>query len=227
MAGFTAKAAATYDDRIVTTVPGRSLLHALLGPMIESMLPPGTPAELSVLAAGAGTGTELVAMAEHHPGWRFTAVDPSDGMLAVARERAEARGFADRLRCHAVPMGDYVAAAPHDAAISVLVAQFLADNGDKQRYFEALHNALKPGAPLVLADWSGAEGTRLPAAYAAWLRAAGKGETEAQSIVRHVDASFHAVGEARLAALLDAAGFAPPVRFFQALDVHGVLTQRR
>lgn len=227
MAAFTAKAAATYDDRIVTTVPGRSLLHALLGPMIESALPPDAPADLSVLAAGAGTGTELAAMAEHHPDWRFTAVDPSDGMLAVARERAEAVGFGDRLDCHAVPMADYAAAAPHDAATSVLVAQFLADNGDKQRHFEALHAALKPGAPLVLADWSGADGERLLAAYAAWLRATGKGATEAQSIVRHVDAAFHAVGEARLAALLDAAGFGPPVRFFQALDVHGVLTRRR
>lgn len=81
MAIFTAEAAATYDDRIVTTVPGRSLLHALLGPMIDSALPPAAPAELSVLAAGAGTGTELVALAGQHPDWRFTAVDPSDAML--------------------------------------------------------------------------------------------------------------------------------------------------
>lgn len=227
MVAFTAKAAATYDARIVTTVPGRSLLHALLGPVLQSALPPDASAEQSVLAAGAGTGTELTALAQHHPHWRFTAVDPSDAMLALARERAEAAGFADRLSCHAVPMADYAATAPHDAAISLLVAQFLPDTGDKQRYFQALHDALKPGAPLVFADWSGADNERLRLAYAAWLQTTGKGETEAQSIVRHVNASFHSVSEPRLSDILGAAGFVPPVPFFQALDYRGFLTRRR
>ena len=150
MVKFTQNAAADYDGRIVRLVPGYGLLHELAACTVASLVPPDKPAD--ILVGGAGTGRELDDLAVRGPSWRFTAVDPSQPMLDAAVKRAEANGYAARLAVHAIDMQAYRTEASHDAAIALLAAQFVVDDGRRAAFVEAMARPLRSGAPLVLVD---------------------------------------------------------------------------
>ena len=88
---FPDAAAADYDRRILTLVPGYQFAQALLTATLAQTL----PNDATLLLAGCGTGSELAALATANAScWRFSAVEPSAGMLAAAR--AKAAGYAQR-----------------------------------------------------------------------------------------------------------------------------------
>ena len=223
MARFTPKAAAMYDTRILSLVPG----YALLQELVPALLGAAAPDEASILVSGAGTGGEIMALARQRPRWRFAAVDPAQPMLDVARERAAACGVADRISYHAVPLADYVAPSPHDAATSLLVAQFLPDDGAKATYFAALHRSLVDTAPLIIADLTARGADMALAAYRRWAILAGQSEKQSDTMLAHISSSFHPIDEGRLRDLLADLGFDPPQPFFRALDYCGYVTRRR
>ncbi|WP_302789468.1 methyltransferase domain-containing protein, partial [Escherichia coli] len=90
---FPDAAAADYDRRILTLVPGYQFAQALLTATLAQTL----PNDATLLLAGCGTGSELEALAAANASWRFSAVEPSAGMLAAARAKAEAAGYAPRV----------------------------------------------------------------------------------------------------------------------------------
>ncbi len=94
---FDEQQAATYDERFARLAPLRDSLHLLAGLVFEPL-----PADAHVLCVGAGTGLELLALAQRFPRWRFTAAEPSGPMLAICRQRAEASGIAARCALQAV-----------------------------------------------------------------------------------------------------------------------------
>ena len=91
-----AERARRYDQTARQILPGYEDLHN----MASSLLGVGLSENAHVLVVGAGTGMELLTLAEQHPQWRLTGVDPSVEMLAVARERLQARGWTDRVQLH-------------------------------------------------------------------------------------------------------------------------------
>src|SRR3546814_16464902 len=52
--------------------------------MTGLLLAERAPADGHILVLGAGGGSELKAMADAHPGWRFTGADPAAPMLDLA-----------------------------------------------------------------------------------------------------------------------------------------------
>ena len=77
--------APAYDQQWAKMAPLRECLQLLLGPVFGAL-----PGSARILCVGAGTGVEIEHLAGLHPGWRFTAVDPSAGMLEACRRRARA-----------------------------------------------------------------------------------------------------------------------------------------
>jgi len=76
--------AAGYDQRFAKLAPMKEALHLLLRLLFSEF-----PAEARILCVGAGTGAELLYLAQAFPQWRFTAVDPSAPMLDICRQRAQ------------------------------------------------------------------------------------------------------------------------------------------
>src|SRR3546814_7885165 len=67
------EAVARYTGGPKRFVPGLDGLHRMTGLLLAEPVPENA----YILVLGAGGGSELKAMAEAHPGWRFTGVDPA------------------------------------------------------------------------------------------------------------------------------------------------------
>lgn len=105
---------------------------------------------------------ELKALAEASPAWRFTGVDPSPEMLALA-----IRTLGD-LACRANLVQGFIESAPDiefDGATCLLTLHFLPLE-ERLRSFRELKRRLRPGAPLVTAHHSVSDA---PEEKLAWL----------------------------------------------------------
>lgn len=218
-----------YERRIRRLIPGYDVLHALTLGVLTSHLPPNA----RLLVVGAGTGEEVLRMGNEHPGWMFTAVDPAPEMLQRCRTRlagtsVESRVEFVRQRIDVLDDGALDSGTPYDAATSILVSHFLEEHELKQRFFRAISDRLKPGAPLVIADLCRPAGDQAAAMWTdAWrtvLRQNGGSESGVETTLRQVDDHVFPITEPKLTTLLDRAGFGRPDCFFQAYDWCGWCT---
>jgi tRNA (cmo5U34)-methyltransferase len=216
---------ASYDLVVQQLIPGYTSL-ARLSVALLSASPLASREGAAVLVAGCGTGAELLEADAQRPDWHLTAIDPSDEMLGVARQRLQNRGTIQWKRTTVEALA---AEAEFDGALSVLVLQSLPDDGTKLAFLTALARSLRPGGQLVLVDLMRPERSPLAAQVAeAWRRfqrASGVGGEAVDSSAQIQ--GFHPIGIARLSALVEAAGLSDPAPFFQALDFQGFLLQRR
>lgn len=113
------------------------------------LLAEDTPANAEVLVVGAGGGIELRHFAGAHDSWRFTGVDPSAQMLAVAR-----RTLGEFVpRCDLIEGTiDAAPAGPFDAASCLLTLHMVPDDGSKLATLKEIRARLRPGAPFVIVD---------------------------------------------------------------------------
>jgi tRNA (cmo5U34)-methyltransferase len=76
--------AADCDKRHAKFAPLFDALYLLVRQVLSEL-----PANARILCVGVGTGTELVALAEAFPQWRFTAVEPSAPVLNACHQRKQ------------------------------------------------------------------------------------------------------------------------------------------
>jgi len=214
-----------YDLIVQQLIPGYASLARLAVALLSASTLAARPGA-AVLVAGCGTGAELVEARAQRPDWQLTAIDASAAMVAAARARLGDAGIQWR-QARVEQLGEENRYA---GALSVLVLQALPDDGSKLAFLTALARSLQPGGQLVLVDRMAPERSALQAQVEAALlgfqRASGLVEATSESLVA-LSQGLHPIGEARLAALVAAAGFSDPARIFQALGYEGFLLQRR
>ena len=205
-------------------IPGYSSL-ARLSVSLLAGYPSLQPSGSQVLVVGCGTGAELREAQGLRPDWALTGVDPAASLLDEARRRLGTA--AQQVRWVDSRVEDLPGEASYGAAIAVLVLQELPDDGAKLAFLSALARLLQPGAPLVLVDvlagFGGMASGTTQQFQAALKRF--QGDANAQAVTPATP--LHLIGEARRSALLAAAGFSDPLRFYQALQVEGVVVQKR
>ncbi|HYG70445.1 MAG TPA: class I SAM-dependent methyltransferase, partial [Anaeromyxobacteraceae bacterium] len=128
---FDESQAASYDERYLKLAPMQKALH-----LVTQLALAELPFDARVLIVGAGTGAELLHLAAAFPGWRFTAVDPSEPMLRRCRLRADAAGLSARCRFHegavdTLPEEERA----FDGATALLVSQFVVDPEARRGFF--------------------------------------------------------------------------------------------
>jgi len=126
-----------YTERFTSHMPG---------PLMELA---NMPANSSVLDIGTGTGIIAIAVADKLTEGKVAGIDLSDGMLAMAAEKAKLKGLAER--CEFIKMDAEQLAFPDnyfDAAISLYALRHF-PNPD--RSVNEIYRVLKPGARIVVA----------------------------------------------------------------------------
>lgn len=217
--------AAAYDKTSESLAPFKSALHILMRSILREL-----PERAHVLCVGAGTGAELLFLADAFPNWEFTALDISAPMLDVCRERVSSAGCAERCQMHVGPVSSLAAAASFDAATCILVSQFLTNLDERRELFEGIHARLRSGGLLVSADLSvDTDDIHHASILEIWRRTLEYSVLAEQQVNRPTTAPGSRVAvlpERAIEALIATAGFARPTRFFQAGLIHAWFTKR-
>lgn len=148
VSGFGADRAAHYDTQAAVALAGVHAMYELGVSALTSQLDGQEAA--SLLFVGLGTGAELVPYGQFDvPGWRFTGVDPSDAMLAVARQRLATEGLLSRTHLHVGELHSLPPGPPFDGAQMLGVLHHVPET-ERLGLLREVTRRLKPGAPLVV-----------------------------------------------------------------------------
>ena len=208
-----------YDERFIKLAPIRDALHLLTSAVFADL-----PEVARVLCVGAGTGAELIYLAQKFPQWHFTAVEPSAPMLQVCRRKAEECGIVSRCFFHEGYLDSLPPSEPFDAATSLLVSQFILEPEARSTFFRTIGQRLRPGGYLASADLaSDITSTAYESLLEVWLRLMKMADSteEALQKLRTVygrDVAVLPLEE--VSAIIDSGGFETPVLFLQTGLIH-------
>jgi tRNA (cmo5U34)-methyltransferase len=211
--------APSYDRQWERLAGLNGALHVLTAAVLAEL-----PVEARILCVGAGTGVEIISLAERFPGWSFTAIEPSTPMLEVFRRKAAERGILSRCVLHAGFLDTLPAGDPFDAATAFLVSQFILDRLSRTEFFGRIADRLCPGGILVASDLAGdletADGRGL---LDVWFRLMNQGGVSDEALQRMRAAYRRDVAvlpPEDVREIIAMGGFESPVRFFQAGMIH-------
>lgn len=207
--------AASYDERFAKLAPFKDAIHLALRGLLAEL-----PVDARILCVGAGTGAELLYLAEAFPGWTFTAVEPSAPMLDRCRLRAAGAGIEARCTFHEGYLDNLPHTPPFDAATSILVSQFVLMRQKRCNFFQDIAARLKPGGHLVTADLAGEPGFLN---YEAWMALMKYNDMNDEKIAQYREAlEKHVAVEPprEVEAIIAEGGFDAPVLACQTLLIH-------
>ena len=217
--------AATYDQQWARLAPVRDALNLLTAAVFSDL-----PDNARILCVGAGTGAEILYLAQKFPQWHFTAVEPSAPMLAVCRHRAEEAGIASRCEFHCGYLDSLPASKDFDASTSILVSQFILEKTARSDFFRAIAERLQPNGKLVSADLaSDISSDAYHSLLEVWLRMMSAAEVteEMRARMRATYGRDVAVLPPEdIASLIEAGGFEAPILFHQAGLIHAWYADR-
>jgi len=209
-----------YDIAVRQSIPGYDALLMMLTALCQIYLTDNA----HILVVGAGGGNEISVLGQAQSTWRFTGVDPSEKMLAVAQAKIESLGLEERVTLHNGVIQE-LPLHPFNAATSLLVMHFLPDDGAKLDYLKAIATRLQPGSPFVLVDFQGDKQSEVfKRLVDGWQKRAQLAGMESQRLTELVETMWQHlqfISEERTLELLNQAGFRRLTRFYTAFVFTG------
>lgn len=213
MMKFNDDLATEYEKGIRRTLPSYDAMLRLTQTFFQSALPD----EAQFLVVGAGSGNEILQLAEQKPHWSFVGVDPAEAMLHFAKERLNTLPNNITL-LHGTLLDTKLPITQFDAASCLLVLHFIESYEEKLATLKAIARHLKPGAPFVLVSKYGQLGSTetelqfdLWRAY--WLQYTKLTSEQVADMEQSIRAISY-MSEKDILTLLQEAGFSQPSRFF-------------
>jgi len=186
-------------------------------------------ANSSILISGLGTGYEAIMFAKNQEGWHITGVDPTPEMIQSSKERIEKLGLENRVRIIEGTV-ENISGENFDAATSILVMQFLKDNGDKEKYLKSIANKLRKEGKIIVIDLEGKKNSQnFNMLLSAWKCHQFSTREDKEQIVKdfeHVDSDLQFIPEERIKELLELAGFTNICKFYQSYLFGGYIAEK-
>lgn len=218
--------AATYDQQWAKLAPFRDGIHLLLTSFFSTLA-----ANARMLCIGAGTGAEIHYFADRFPGWTFVAVEPSQGMVAAATQRAKEHGYADRCIFHTGYLETLPDSGSFDCATSLLVSQFILNENERTAFFSQIAARLHPGGILASSDLAAdVNATAFADLLEVWLRTMAASDVSPERVLQMREAYARDVAilpPKRLQGIIASAGFTEPAQFYQAGLIHAFYCRRK
>ena len=202
-----------YEKGIRRTLPSYDAMLRLIQTFYHSKLPENA----NMLVVGAGSGNEILQLAEGRPHWSFTGIDPSESMLNIAKERLLA--LPNNMSFHQATILDApLTSTQFDAASCILVLHFIRDDEEKLVTLKEIAKYLKPGAPFVLVAKYGQQGSletelQFDLWRSYWLQHTRLSVSDVAEMEKSIR-SLSFMSEEDILTLLQSAGFTKPSRFF-------------
>lgn len=216
---FDQQHAENYDARNerMTAIVGN--LHFLMDLVLGDL-----PDDARILSVGAGTGSEIIALAERRPGWTFIALEPSQAMHAKCREKIGTNGLAGRCECVNGYLSDLDEGEKFDAVLCLLVTQFILDTAERQEMFDAMAAHLRPGGYLINAEISADTASpKFDGMVEKWAAMQAQRNMTAEEVSKNISMMKQHVAvvpPADIEAMLARSGLSNPTQFFQSLLIH-------
>lgn len=216
---FDQERATNYDKLFAKLAPLRDALHFLTRMVLSEL-----PDNARILCVGAGTGLELIYLAQQFPQWQFTAVDPAAPMLNLCRQKAEKAGIASRCTFHEGYLDSLPASDAFDAAICILVSHSIMQLEERRNFFRQIGARLRPHGYLVSADLASDMSTpAYKSLFEVWLRSMQYAEMPAREIEKIISLygqSLAVLPQQEVESIIASSGFETPVLFCQTLLIH-------
>lgn len=210
-----------YDEHIRKLIPGYEVIHQQVDAILQSVLPPNA----HILIVGCGTGYELEYLLKRHPNWKFTAVDPSLTMLQKAQKQVE---LLDK-SSHVTFVHGEMSALPlencFDAALSILVAHFIADD-IKPVFFKGIYDRLKEKAILLTYDLMTCVNPQHLQALRYLCLAQGLTEEQCQKMLERMAQDFFSLTTEGYIKLLEKTGFEGVHPYTRILMYQGFIAKK-
>lgn len=216
----------SYDDRQQRMAPMISNLHFLIGVVLKNL-----PRDATILCVGVGTGAEIISLATHNPGWRFTAIEPSQNMLDVCRANLEKNDLLARTQLVHGYLSVISSEEKFDAVICLFVTQFVKPNAERQKMLDAMVAHLKPQGYLIngeiSADMSSPEFYDMFEKWKTLNLMAGSSAKHVEDILPAWQNHVAIEPPSSIETLLRNSGLTMPVQFFQSLVLHAWYAQKK
>lgn len=215
-----------YDDTAHKIIPAYHSIYELAQHLLRDRL----SKEARILVAGAGTGKEIIDCSQNNTLWSFTGFDPAEPMLSIARKKVKAASLENKISLVKGLIID-VTEKDFDAATSILVMQFMPDDGTKLNFLKGIYDKLKPGALIVLVDLEGKIGSvEYNTLNAAWknqqLFVRGENDRVSKEFLMR-EKEVHFIPQKRIESLLTEVGFIEIHKFFKAYLFGGYVAIKR
>lgn len=211
-----------YDQHIRKLIPGYEIIHQQVDAILQSALPP----HAHILIVGCGTGYELEYLLKRHPSWEFTAVDPSFTMLEKAQKLVADLGRSAQVRFVHGETSILPDHAYFDAALSILVAHFIADE-NKPTFFSEIYDHLKEDGILLTYDLMACTDPQQFQALRYVCLAQGLTEVQCQKMLERMAQEFFTLSFTDYQQLLHSTGFMDVHSYSQILMYQGLIAQKK
>ena len=207
-----------YDEHIRKLIPGYELTHQQVDAILSHHY--GDQDNVQILVVGCGTGYEIQYLAQKHPNWQFTAVDPSHVMLCKAKQQLEKQGVLDRIRFIHGDTKSMGAEQNFDAVLSILVAHFIPLES-KQNFFKDIFSQLKPNGMLLTYDLMKETEAHEILVLKQFCENNGLTEGQSEKMVERLQQDFFLVSPRMGQQLLSNVGFKKVKTYSQIMNYYG------
>lgn len=214
-----------YDQQWKKMAPINDGLYFFLEPIFDKL-----PVQSRVLSVGAGTGKEIIYLAEKFPNWAFTVVEPSSVMMQYCRESIERNNLTSRCFFHEGYLDSLTIKESHNAATCFNVSHFFLDERERRSFFAEIANKLTPEGILVNSDLaSDTTSNEYHELLETWLTAMAQSDLSEDNIKKMKMAYTKDVAilpSKQVASIIASGGFDTPIQFYQAGLIHAFFAKR-